>query len=265
MKTLKKGIHTLFRCLIPLIVCLMLYEMIYFLMDLFVPASAADSRAYFLLSDLLPNLLVFPAVFLWYRADGRRALRGPDRSLETPLSVYLLCAAGFLGIYFLVDTAVSFSGIAEWDTAFQEVDAYFDSLGTAWNVLTAGFVAPVLEETLFRGVISNRIREDWGEGPAVIGSALLFGIYHWNLTQGIVAFAMGIFLAWAYQKTGALFLCICMHAAVNLTATLLLASWDEIPDTPAVDAALLLFCVVSAVLFLRFLRKKPERRERGGP
>lgn len=265
MRTLKKGLHTALRCVTPILACLALYEMIYLLLDLFVPSSVADTRAYFLFADIFPDLAVLPAVLCFYRADFWRGTRGQDRSRFLAISACFLCAAGFLGVYLLVDAAVSFSGIAAQDAAFQEVDAYFDSLGTAWNLLTAGIAAPVLEELLFRGVISNRIREDWGRAPAVIGSALLFGIYHGNLTQGVVAFVMGIFLAWAYLKTEALFLTVLMHAAVNVTAVLLPASGGLLPDTPEADAALLALCVVFSVLFLRFLLRAPDRQQERRP
>lgn len=39
-------------------------------------------------------------------------------------------------------------------------------------------LVPVLEETFFRGYVLRRLEEDWGSGPAIVGSACLFTFSH---------------------------------------------------------------------------------------
>ena len=56
-------------------------------------------------------------------------------------------------------------------------------------------LAPVAEELIFRGVIFQVLRK-YGRVFAIVASALLFGIYHGNLPQGIFAFVIGILFAY---------------------------------------------------------------------
>lgn len=56
-------------------------------------------------------------------------------------------------------------------------------------------LGPVAEELIFRGAIFQVLRK-YGRVFAIVASALLFGIYHGNLPQGIFAFAMGILFAY---------------------------------------------------------------------
>ncbi len=56
-------------------------------------------------------------------------------------------------------------------------------------------LGPVAEELIFRGAIFQVLRK-YGRVFAIMSSAVLFGIYHGNLPQGIFAFTMGILFAY---------------------------------------------------------------------
>lgn len=56
-------------------------------------------------------------------------------------------------------------------------------------------LGPVAEELIFRGAIFQVLRK-YGRVFAIVASALLFGIYHGNLPQGIFAFVIGILFAY---------------------------------------------------------------------
>jgi len=55
--------------------------------------------------------------------------------------------------------------------------------------------APVTEELLFRGYILNALKP-YGRRFAILGSAVLFGVFHGNLLQTPYAFVMGLVLGW---------------------------------------------------------------------
>jgi membrane protease YdiL (CAAX protease family) len=99
-------------------------------------------------------------------------------------------------------------------------------LGQALFLVGGGLIAPIGEETLFRGYVFNSIRltfdaRPWGVPLAYIGSALLFSVIHLSgVTQGGVAlvvpiFVIGLMLAWAMHYTGSLVPCIIAHAINN--------------------------------------------------
>jgi membrane protease YdiL (CAAX protease family) len=72
-------------------------------------------------------------------------------------------------------------------------------------------LVPVLEELFFRGYVLRRLEEDWGTGPAIIGSACLFTFGHTQyLTPNsynlyilalIVLFAIGLGVAFALTRS----------------------------------------------------------------
>ena len=77
-------------------------------------------------------------------------------------------------------------------------------------------LAPVLEETLFRGILINRWGVRWGAPTAVLASSIAFGILHANpVGIGMV----GLVTALLYLKTGTLIVPILFHAINNLLAT----------------------------------------------
>lgn len=81
-------------------------------------------------------------------------------------------------------------------------------------LLGACILGPVCEELLFRGLLAGRLAR-YGQKPAALVSALLFGLYHANLSQFFYAFALGLLLAYAYFYTGTLRAPIALHMLFN--------------------------------------------------
>lgn len=103
------------------------------------------------------------------------------------------------------------------------------SEGPLWACLLCTVVfAPFFEEWLCRGIILRgllgKMRPVW----AIVLSALVFGLIHANLWQGIPAFFLALLLGYVYFKTGSLKLTMLMHAVNNLCSVLLmrLPGWD---------------------------------------
>lgn len=83
-------------------------------------------------------------------------------------------------------------------------------------VILAVVVAPVAEETLFRGLVQTAFRS-YTNRPwlAIIFTSLLFATFHTNGTHWPALFALGMGLGYAYEKSGSLFRSIFMHALFN--------------------------------------------------
>lgn len=78
-------------------------------------------------------------------------------------------------------------------------------------------LAPILEETLFRGILINRWGVRWGVPTAVIASSIAFGILHANPVGIGMA---GLVMALLYLRTRTLIVPVVFHAANNLVPTL---------------------------------------------
>lgn len=74
--------------------------------------------------------------------------------------------------------------------------------------------APIMEEFVFRKLIVDRTAR-YGQGVAIVMSGLMFGLFHGNLNQFAYAFALGVFLAYLYVKTGNIKITIALHMMIN--------------------------------------------------
>lgn len=84
-----------------------------------------------------------------------------------------------------------------------------------WAVLTAGVMAPILEEWLFRGVIQPPAVEKFGAFRGILLSAAIFGLIHFIPMQVINAFVVGIIIGYLFYKTRSLVPVILLHALNN--------------------------------------------------
>ncbi|MDP4128427.1 MAG: type II CAAX endopeptidase family protein [Bacillota bacterium] len=109
-------------------------------------------------------------------------------------------------------------------------DVYTKLLGqTTWytlilNLLLAGVLAPLVEETLFRGVIFGSLQAYFGKWTAAIISAAIFSGLHLQAYGFIPRFILGIALVYLYDKYKSLYPSVGLHALNNTIATLLAAS-----------------------------------------
>ncbi len=86
--------------------------------------------------------------------------------------------------------------------------------------LYIGILAPISEELLFRGLLLRSI-EPYGRKLAVIGSAILFGLYHANPVQTPYAILVGLVLGYVALEYHVIW-AIAMHMFNNLVFAMLL-------------------------------------------
>ncbi len=82
-------------------------------------------------------------------------------------------------------------------------------------LILAGFIAPLGEELLFRGVIYTTLRERWGIWISVLLSSLLFAFIHGNIAVGITGFLLGIVAAVVFEFSGSLWTAVLVHSINN--------------------------------------------------
>ncbi len=79
---------------------------------------------------------------------------------------------------------------------------------------------PIVEEIAVRGIVLNRLLKKFNDAGAIILSALVFGIVHLDVQQGINAFIVGCILGYVYRHTRSILLCIILHILLNSYITL---------------------------------------------
>lgn len=120
----------------------------------------------------------------------------------------------FLNLFQTIDKAI----------AYQKAERSLYAVPYWLGIFTYVMVAPIVEETLFRFLLFHRIEKIMRNNKsmtnlvtAMVGSSLLFGIYHGNVIQGSYAFILGIMLSGIYVLTGRFLFTVFFHAICNLT------------------------------------------------
>jgi membrane protease YdiL (CAAX protease family) len=90
-----------------------------------------------------------------------------------------------------------------------------DPLALSCFALTAMVLAPLFEETLFRGVLLPVLGRRFGAATGVVGSALVFGLAHLSLGELMPLVVLGLGLGWLRLGTGRLGPCVLMHGLWN--------------------------------------------------
>lgn len=111
---------------------------------------------------------------------------------------------------------------------------------------------PIFEEIIFRRVIFGYLKENYTIVYAIIIQALIFGVAHGNIVQGICAFLIGIVLALIYMYYDSVVGSIILHMALNLFGTLIipkLVSINEIMEYIVFIFGIL--CLVFSILKIK--------------
>ncbi|WP_371734144.1 lysostaphin resistance A-like protein [Synechococcus sp. CCY 9618] len=90
-----------------------------------------------------------------------------------------------------------------------------DPLALACFAFTALLVAPLFEETLFRGVLLPVAGQRLGGPAAVVLSAAVFAVAHLSLGELAPLFVLGLGLGWLRWRSGRLASAVLMHALWN--------------------------------------------------
>lgn len=150
----------------------------------------------------------------------------------------------------------------EWFENYNEIIETLGMGNTAISFLYVGFIGPISEELIFRGVILEKGKKVLPFLAANIIQALLFGIYHGNLVQGLYAFAIGLFLGLVRVKYNTIFASILLHMVINLCGMFMdqiLAG--QILGTTAAMAVLTLLSVAAIVYCTKNIMAKEEKED----
>lgn len=97
--------------------------------------------------------------------------------------------------------------------------------------VAAGIMAPIGEEILCRGImlrLAGKVSSKFWVANCI--QALAFGIIHANLVQGTYAFLLGLVLGYIYGKYRNIWLCMLLHASVNISSNFVPYLWNVLPE-----------------------------------
>ena len=140
--------------------------------------------------------------------------------------------------------------------SYTDTQQIIEGGGFLIQLLTAGIVAPIVEELIFRGLVYRRTKKMTGTIAAAILSAALFGVFHGNWVQAPYAFIIGIVAVCVYEKFKSIVAPIMLHMSANILSVLIMTMTSS--DTPTVDSlnidtlsyvsSLIIFIFITGVL-----------------
>lgn len=138
-----------------------------------------------------------------------------------------LAPVGLIVYFVLASILVAvFTVIFPWFDAGQSQDVGFNNLYAAPDRVIAFIalviVAPVAEETIFRGWLYGKLRNRLKFIPATIIVSVLFGLMHGQWNVGVNVFAMSLVLCSLREITGTTYAGILLHMLKNAIAFYLL-------------------------------------------
>lgn len=143
----------------------------------------------------------------------------PWKKIRTAIVFGLTAISASLGLNIvfqllhIVDMSEQYSAVAQAQS----------SVVMGVGIVLYGIVSPLAEETLFRGLVYNRMKQYFPKVLSMVLSALFFGLYHGNLVQGLFGVILGIVMAWLYELYGKWYVPVIFHGLVNISSYLLTA------------------------------------------
>ena len=125
------------------------------------------------------------------------------------ICIFMMYAGNLVGMLVLNLFNGLFGG-----SATNPLESLLDGSSLGMQILVTVILAPIVEELIFRRLMIDRMNV-YGQRLAVVTSALMFGLFHGNLSQFFYAFALGLVFGYVYLRTGKLRYTIALHMFVN--------------------------------------------------
>lgn len=165
----------------------------------------------YIIQQMIATAASFPVIFSFYR---REKTEKPETTANQCVMV-LACAIGGIAL----NNLVRYTNWKETSVSYRELTEAFYGSTLILEILGTCIVIPILEEVLYRGIVYRRLREWLGVTRAVLLSAVIFGVMHFNMVQGVYAALIGVLLALCVEW-GGLGTAIVAHMLTNLVSVL---------------------------------------------
>jgi CAAX protease family protein len=184
------------------------------------------------LADTIVQDLAFVATVILFAHLGGRTVRSSQIGLSPSRLRLWRTIGAVIGAYlaFFVFSAIwaAILHVSTKEELLKALGANETSVLLAFSALLTTVIAPICEETLFRGYIFAALSKWRGWLPAAALTGALFGAVHAGSAPAadlVPLAALGFMLCWLYRVTGSLYPCIAAHSLNNSIAFGALEGW----------------------------------------
>lgn len=179
-----------------------------------------------------------------------------NEKLEKPIR-FVGIGLGTVGFGLMLTNLIMklLEGSAILESAKELMQNAFNAQGPVQGIVLIIVIiigAPLVEELLFRGVLFEELAKIVSIKTTIMLTALIFGLYHFNILQTPNTIIMGLVLAYVYHKTKSIKAPIIIHATNNMLATIPIIDQGLTPLGFAIDIVFLLI----GLYCLKTLRQK---------
>ena len=137
---------------------------------------------------------------------------------ETRLREIIKCTVSFIKICPIIYILSILSKLILYE--FEEQDKVIElkrnfSENLVYNIITITMIAPIIEETIFRGLFYRSIKNLMPVGFSIIITSLIFSIIHQNILSFVILFFLSGYLTYIYERYGNIIYPIIVHSIFN--------------------------------------------------
>ena len=185
--------------------------------------DVSESSWFPFLNIIIPMYVIcFPILFLVLRKQEvvkpeRHKLSVGKYLLFIPLMAAMIGVGAVIGITLNLLITLPF-GVNPMQST--EIGSVMMNSNPFWRIITAGILAPIVEEHIFRKFLIDRTYR-YGEWIAILTSGIMFGLFHGNFAQCFFAALIGWLFAYIYIRTGQIWYTIGLHMILNLSTSVI--------------------------------------------
>ncbi len=165
---------------------------------------------------------ILPLPILLYLMKKIESRKLEIHKLNVKTFLKFLCIAFtlmWIGNIIGVIATTAISGVIQNDIT-NPIQKLINSTDIWLNLLLISIIGPIFEEFFFRKLIIDRTIK-YGARISIIISAIMFGLFHGNLSQIFYSALLGGFFSYVYIKTGKITYTIILHMIINLMGSVM--------------------------------------------
>lgn len=169
---------------------------------------------------LMSGIAAMLCIPIFYRALNKEWMKRPYRILPIsgPFRRYIYVILTAVGMTTAFNLAVNAFELFRYDIDYARLARGIYSEPLYMQIMVIGFLMPIVEELMFRGLIFERLGQYGNETARVILTSILFGVYHGTIIQIAYAFVFSMLMIFAYKRTGTFWAPVLFHIASNLSS-----------------------------------------------
>lgn len=158
---------------------------------------------------IILTLLLLPILVKKYKKQKlEEKIETSNKSIIKIILIALFMAISLNLLFFLANNIFEFTN--RYDSTVTHIS----------TIITTGLLAPILEEFIFRGLIYNQLKKFNNKKTSIVLATLIFAFFHFELSQIIYTFIIGLYLTIVYEKTKSIKMSIMAHIIINVSTLL---------------------------------------------